>query len=127
MTLADEFRDKRLAAGLSQAKVAAAAGISRSRYTALERGQDNSLTVLRACQVAGVLGLDLPIRTYPGAEPLRDVAQLERLMFVLRHTVSPLSFATEVACRRHRIATWSNARGTQSSSVQAVGPRSSWR
>ena len=95
-TVGEEYRDKRVAIGLSQAEVARAIGVSRSTYTRMEAGHALSLSIVRASQAAAVLGLDLAVRTYPGASPLRDVASIERLARFLRHVSNPLSCRTEV-------------------------------
>jgi transcriptional regulator with XRE-family HTH domain len=94
--LGEEYRDKRVAVGLSQAHVARAVGVSRSTYSRIEAADVVSLSVVRANQIAAVLGLDLSVRTYPGASPLRDAASLERLEKFLRHVANPLVYRTEV-------------------------------
>lgn len=97
--LGDEFRDKRVATGLSQQQVADAAGISRSTYTRIEAGKLNSLSLAVANVVAAVLGLDLWTRVFPGPRPLRDAASAERLAHVLENVGSPLTCRTEVPLR----------------------------
>ncbi|HUQ63112.1 MAG TPA: helix-turn-helix transcriptional regulator, partial [Acidimicrobiales bacterium] len=64
-SLADEFRQKRLAIGLSQFQVATAAGIGRPTYTRIEGARFASLSILVATRIAAVLGLDLSVRAYP--------------------------------------------------------------
>lgn len=95
-TLGEEFRDKRVAIGLSQQLVADAAGISRSTYTRIEAGKLHSLSVLIANLVAAVLGLDLGMRTFPGPNALRDGAQAAHLARVLDNVGAPLTSRTEV-------------------------------
>jgi transcriptional regulator with XRE-family HTH domain len=95
--LADEFRTQRTALGLSQATVATAAGLSRSRYTRIEGGSVLTLSILEAARLASVLGLDLAARAYPGGGPLRDGAHAMRLDAFGRRVHSPLRFRTEVA------------------------------
>lgn len=94
--LGEEFRDKRVAIGLSQQQVAGAVGISRSIYTRIEGAKLQSLTIVVASRVAAILGLDLSVRVYPGGNPLRDAAQGERLNRVLVHVSAPLRSRTEV-------------------------------
>ncbi len=66
-------------AGLTQAEVAAVAGISRSQVSRIERGRLPSVSYVTLTLVGAVVGLDLPLRAYPGSEPVRDVAQLALL------------------------------------------------
>lgn len=94
--LADEFRDKRLAVGLSQAQVAQAAGISRPTYSRIETVGFGQLPIVAASQVAAVLGLELAIRVFPGPDPMRDAAHAGRLGGVLAHVSAPLTHRTEV-------------------------------
>jgi len=94
--LGEEFRTKRVSVGLSQHAVAEAAGISRLSYLRIEHGQQRTLTMLSASRVAAVLGLDLSVRVYPGANPLRDTASLARLERILETVAPPLSYRTEV-------------------------------
>ena len=98
--LAEEFRQKRLAVGLSQSQVAGAAGIARSTYTRIETATLESLSVVVAARVAAVLGLDLSVRTYPGANPLRDAAHAARLDRVLMCVREPLGYGREVGLPR---------------------------
>lgn len=81
--LADELRSFRLRTGVSQAAVAAAAGVSRSVVSRLEEG--NPEVALRTrFRVAAVLGADLRLAAYEGAPALiRDTVQariIERLL-----------------------------------------------
>lgn len=94
--LGEEFRNKRVAIGLSQQQVARSAGISRLSYLRIERGSMNNLRIVTASKVAAVLGLDLAVRAYPGAGSMRDAAHTARLASAMKHVVSPLSFANEV-------------------------------
>ncbi|MEO6350590.1 MAG: helix-turn-helix transcriptional regulator [Candidatus Limnocylindrales bacterium] len=94
--LGEELRTKRVTVGLSQLQVASAAGIARPTCTRIEAGRFSSLSLLTASRVASVLGLDLSVRVYPGGNPLRDAAQLERLDRVLSRAAAPLESRTEV-------------------------------
>jgi len=77
-----------LSAGLSQHRVAVAAGISRSALERLELGQSPNLTLVVGVRVAAAVGLDLVVRTYPGGRHLRDAGQI-RLMTRLRARMGP--------------------------------------
>lgn len=94
--VAEEFREARLGLGVSQEHVAAAARVSRPRYSRIERGKAATLTILEAARIGSVLGLDLWVRLYPGAEPLRDEASSRRLRNLLAHARRPLTWRTEV-------------------------------
>ena len=73
---ADEFRKARLAAGLSQERVGRAVGLCHSYISRIERGRIPDLSLRQAGKLAGAVGLDLSVRTYPGTSPIRDVAQI---------------------------------------------------
>ena len=87
---------KRLMVGTSQEAVGAAVHLSGSRISRIERGKARNVSILDATRVASVLGLDLSVRVYPGASPLRDAAHSERLMRFLKHVRPPLSYRLEV-------------------------------
>src|SRR5215212_5628020 len=76
-SVGEEFRQARLAAGLSQAAVASASSLSTTQISRIERAKLSSATVNQAARLASVLGLDLSVKLYPGGQPLRDHAHLE--------------------------------------------------
>ena len=94
--IADELREARLGLGVSQEHVAAAARVSRPRYSKIERAKAPTLTIAEAGRLASVLGLDLWLRLYPGPEPLRDAASSRLLRSLLAHARAPLGWRTEV-------------------------------
>jgi transcriptional regulator with XRE-family HTH domain len=94
--LAEEFRGRRIALGLSQASVAAAAAVSRTRYVRVEGAEVHTLSIAEATRIASVLGLDLSVRAYEGGYPLRDGAHARRLADFGRHVRPPLRFRREV-------------------------------
>lgn len=94
--LSEEFRHKRIAAGLTQEDVARSALMSRASYQRFERGTKTDLSLVDLSRLAAVLGLDLSVRAYPGASPIRDIASLTRLQRVVSMVSSPLSYRTEV-------------------------------
>jgi transcriptional regulator with XRE-family HTH domain len=75
----DELREGRLTAGLTQAEVGAVVGISRSQVSRIERGLLPGVAYVTLVLMSATVGLDLPLRTYPGAEPVRDAVQLALL------------------------------------------------
>jgi transcriptional regulator with XRE-family HTH domain len=72
----EELRTARLAAGSTMAEVGAAVGISSSEVSRIERGLARWVDLATLCRLAATTGLDLWMRTYPGGEPLRDIAHL---------------------------------------------------
>ncbi|HSK52406.1 MAG TPA: helix-turn-helix transcriptional regulator [Clostridia bacterium] len=74
--LGAELRAARVAAGLTLAGVAAAAGISPSELSRIERGLAPWLSVLLAARLCSICGLDLAARAYPGGDPLHDAAHV---------------------------------------------------
>jgi len=73
---AAEFREARLAASLSQERVGRAVGPSHSQVSRIERGRVGDLSLRLAGRLAGAVGLDLSLRTYPGMSPIRDAGQV---------------------------------------------------
>ncbi len=60
------------------------------------RGQSPNLSIVRAAQLLGALGLDLSARAFPAGMPVRDLAQL-RLLERLRRRIGPgLTWRIEV-------------------------------
>jgi len=95
-SLSEEFRHKRVAVGLTQGEVARSALISRATYQRFERGTKTDLSLIDLSRLAAVLGLDLSVRAYPGASPIRDIASLARLQRIMSMVSNPLSYRTEV-------------------------------
>jgi transcriptional regulator with XRE-family HTH domain len=69
-----ELRDARLAAGLSQASVAHAAGLSKATISRYELGHQPHPDIVQAARVAMLVGLELRVNCYPAAGRLRDAA-----------------------------------------------------
>jgi transcriptional regulator with XRE-family HTH domain len=74
-----ELRDARLARGLSQCRVAESVGMSAAAVSRIEHGEVKGVSVLVLARLMAVTGLDLSVRAYPGAEPVRDAAHLQLL------------------------------------------------
>jgi transcriptional regulator with XRE-family HTH domain len=72
----EELRHARLAAGLSQARVAAGAGLSQETISRFELALAPHPTFLQAAVVARIVGLELSIRCFSAAGSLRDAAHL---------------------------------------------------
>ena len=61
-------------AGLSQEAIGEAMGVSHSRVGRFERGERGALTRISWVPTSRLLGMDLSLRAYPSADPLRDGA-----------------------------------------------------
>ena len=73
---ANEVREARLAAGLSQERVGHAVGLGHAHISRIERGRVVDLSLRQAGKLAGAVGLDLSVRTFPSGPPIRDAAQI---------------------------------------------------
>jgi transcriptional regulator with XRE-family HTH domain len=94
--IGEEFREARLAAGLTQRQVAEAVGISQAELSRVERGMAPWVTYETLVLIAAVLGLDLPLRAFPVSGPVRDVAQLRLLAKFRALLPAGLTWRTEV-------------------------------
>ena len=91
-----EARSARLSAGLGQADVASALGISVAQYSPIERGLSPDLTIATAVRLYAVLGLDLSVRAYPVGDPIRDAAHVALLERLRRLCHPSITWRTEV-------------------------------
>jgi transcriptional regulator with XRE-family HTH domain len=97
VTIGQEIRDARLAAGISQNVVARAARVSQPKISRLEAGSLTTASIDTLVMVADAVGLDLSVRAYPGRAPTRDAAHARKLSAFLGHVARPLTYSTEVA------------------------------
>jgi transcriptional regulator with XRE-family HTH domain len=74
-----EIRRLRTVAGLAQADLDSAAGVSRAWILRLESGQLRRADVTRLAIVYTLLGHRLSLKAYPIGEPVRDQSQLSLL------------------------------------------------
>ena len=77
--IGEEFRDGRVAAGLTQRRLGEIVGISPAEISRIERGQSPHVAYETLAMIAAALGMDLPLRAFPSGEPVRDAAQLALL------------------------------------------------
>jgi transcriptional regulator with XRE-family HTH domain len=94
-SLVADLRTARLAAGLSQAVIARAIGVSRTNVTRWEQGHLRpALTDL--ARWAAAVGLETPFRGLPGPSPVRDAGQLRTLARAGNRIGPGWSWRTEV-------------------------------
>jgi len=79
MRIGGELRQARIGAGLSIDQVAAALSVSNAQVSRIERALAPGVPFVTLSRFASVVGLDLITKLYPGANPLRDAAQLSLL------------------------------------------------
>jgi transcriptional regulator with XRE-family HTH domain len=96
LELGGEIRAARLAAGLSQTRVAGAAGVSAGELSRIERGLAPWLDVVTAARLGAVVGLDVVVRAFPGGDALRDAGQTRMLEAFRRLIGSGLVLRSEV-------------------------------
>ena len=77
--ISDDARTLRLAAGLGQKQLAAAAGVSRDWLAGFEHGRLKVVDLQRASVLFACLGQKLVVRGYPVGPGLRDAGQLRLL------------------------------------------------
>jgi transcriptional regulator with XRE-family HTH domain len=94
--IGEEIRAARIMAGLTLTEASRVAGISRSEASRIERGESPWLAFSTLARCAAVVGLDLWIRAFPGAEPVRDSGHLALADAFRRLVGAPLTVGTEV-------------------------------
>jgi transcriptional regulator with XRE-family HTH domain len=91
-----EIRLARHRLSLSLERVAGGAGISASELSRIERGLAPWVSVVVLARLCALVGLDLSVKAYPGARPMRD-ARHARMLARLKSALHPsLHWATEV-------------------------------
>lgn len=81
-----EIRRARIDTGITQEALARRVAVSRARLGRIERHTELEVPAHLLVRMARVVGLDLPLRTYPGPDPTLDAPQrrlLQRLALVL--------------------------------------------
>lgn len=71
----DDAHEARLAAGLSQQRVALAIGCSRPALSRLERSLGPT-DLAELARYGAAVGLEISIRAFPAGEPIRDLGQI---------------------------------------------------
>lgn len=77
--LVAEVRRHRIGAGMSQATLGGHAGVSRDRISRIERGKEPEVPAALLIKLAAWVGLSLPMRLFPGIEPIHDAGQVRVL------------------------------------------------
>lgn len=91
-----ELRSARVARGLSQRAVAAAAGISQTQLSRVERGLYPAVSVETLLRVGVAVALDVSLRAFPAGEPIRDAAHASLLARFRTVVGEAWSWAAEV-------------------------------
>lgn len=73
--IGEDLREARIAAGLTQRQLGAAVGMSHSAISRIELGKAPNVSYETLALIAAAVGLDLPLRTFPSGDPIRDAAQ----------------------------------------------------
>lgn len=81
---------------LSQRSASAAAGMSKSAWSRLERGEETRLPLVHLARASAAVGLDLSVRAYPGGQPVRDAAHLALLQRLSVALGDEVGWQTEV-------------------------------
>ncbi len=97
---AEEVRSARLAAGLSQATVAAAAGLSAPKLSRIERCVPPTPDFVTAARLARVVGLDLAVRCYTAGGGLRDAGHLALIRRFLANVAPGIQRTLEAPINR---------------------------
>ncbi|CAN5702243.1 hypothetical protein BH23CHL7_BH23CHL7_18230 [soil metagenome] len=95
-SLGKEIRLARRSLGLSLESVATEVGISIAELSRIERGLAPWVSVVLLARIAAVVGLDLSVKVYPGARPLRDARHARVLVKFQRLLHASLRWGTEV-------------------------------
>ncbi|HLB43933.1 MAG TPA: helix-turn-helix transcriptional regulator [Candidatus Limnocylindrales bacterium] len=94
--LATDVREARLRSGLSQEEAGRRAGLSGDKVWKIEHERLGTLSVVDACRLTAVLGLDFAARTYENGARIRDAGQAPRLVKLLAGVGAPLRYRTDV-------------------------------
>ena len=85
-----------MSAGLSLGTAGRAVGMSYTQVGRIERAIHSNVSATQLARIGAVVGLDIRIRAFPGATPLRDAAQLALLDRLRARWHPDLTVSTEV-------------------------------
>jgi transcriptional regulator with XRE-family HTH domain len=77
--IGEQILQRRRMAGISQAALGAAVGLSKAEVGRIERGAAPWLTVIHAATLLSALGMELSANAFPISSPMRDAGQLRLL------------------------------------------------
>lgn len=98
--LASEFRRIRVESAISQQELGRRLGMSADKIWKVEHERLPSLSIVEACEIGALLGLDVSVRAYPNGARLRDAGQAPRLLRLLSNVGAPLGYRTDVPLPR---------------------------
>jgi len=96
-----EIRMARTGRGLSLRSVGDATGLSQSVVSRIERGLHARVSVYDLARLHAAVGLELSVRSYPGGQPIRDVAHAALLNDFRLGLHTSLAWSTEVPLAIH--------------------------
>ena len=102
--LSAEFRGIRVETAISQQELGRRLGMSADKIWKVEHQRLPSLSIVEACEIGALLGLDVSVRAYPNGVRLRDAGQAPRLMKLLLNVDAPLRYRTDVPLPRREDA-----------------------
>jgi transcriptional regulator with XRE-family HTH domain len=102
----DELRHARLAAGLSQAGVAAATGLAQQTISRYERAIPPYPDFVQSAVAARVVGLELSVRCYPAPGQLRDAPHIALIQRLLARLDPRIRHRLEAAIRPGDLRAW---------------------
>jgi transcriptional regulator with XRE-family HTH domain len=79
IAIGEDIRETRLRAGMTMRELSAAAGVSVTQLSLIERGLAPHTAYETLALIGAEIGLDISIRAFPNGLPVRDAAQLELL------------------------------------------------
>lgn len=102
----DDLRHARLAAGLSQASVAAATGFAQQTVSRYERAVPPYPDFVQSAVTARVVGLELSVRCYPAPGQLRDAAHIALIQRLLARLGPEIRHSLEATIRPGDLRAW---------------------
>lgn len=104
--LGEELRTARFVAGLSQAEVGRAVGVSGSTVSRVERALLPEVSLVLLATLFAVLGQNLSARPYPDGPPIRDVAHARLIARFRARLPGMIALRTEVPIRIKDLRAW---------------------